>query len=295
MEWDRQALLQCADVVDYISYHFYWNPVEGQDPHYSTLSRPYVSEKYLIFLGELVEHVREVKGVKHPIGIAVDEWNHWAPGTRHDAQLQGRYNLTDALSVAVYLNMMRRHCKTITLATLAQMVNVIAPIFTSPEGMFLQTIFFPLVLGRGEDRPRWRSMRTSKCDSYAAEYSGLSAVPYLDVLASLDAEKKKLYLSLVNLRAEEAEDVEIRLCEADLAASGLAHIVTGDSPEARNDFGVENVRIETEGVDGVSKAFTYQMPARAQVVLELDYRVAGLNTKTRRRHEDHKGVPCGSD
>ncbi len=49
-------------------------------------------------------------------------------------------------------------------------------------------------------------------------------MPYLDVLASLEAEKKKLYLSLVNLHAEAEEDVEIRLCDADLAERRRARI-----------------------------------------------------------------------
>jgi len=269
MEWDRQALLHCADVVDYVSYHFYWAPVPGQDPHYSTLSRPYVSEQYLVFLGELIEHVRQVKGVKHPIGIAVDEWNQWAPGRTHDEHLQGKYNLTDALSVAVYLNMMRRHCRTITLATLAQMVNVIAPIFTSPEGMFLQTIYFPLQLAVEKTGPVALDAHV-ECDTYAAEYSGLRAVPYLDALASLDETRRKLYVSLVNLHKDEAQQVDLRLCDADLAGSGLAHVVTGESPETRNDFGSENVKIRTEAVSGISKAFRYRLPAHSHVVLECD-------------------------
>ncbi|MGD0113495.1 MAG: hypothetical protein ABSD48_16685 [Armatimonadota bacterium] len=72
-DWDRLALRECADIVDYISYHFYWAKVAGQDPHYSTLSRPYQSEQYLRFLGALIEQIRREKNVPHPIGIAVDE------------------------------------------------------------------------------------------------------------------------------------------------------------------------------------------------------------------------------
>ncbi len=269
MEWDRQALLHCADVVDYISYHFYWGPVKGEDPHYSTLSRPYASEQYLVFLGELVQYVRRTRGVKHDLGVAVDEWNQWAPGYTHDNNLYGAYNLTDALSVAVYLNMMRRHCRTITLATLAQMVNVIAPIITSPEGMFLQTSYFPLRLAAERSGSVALDAHV-QCDTYPADYSGVPAVPYLDVLATLDEAKRKLYLSLVNLSKDGSQEVDIRLYDADLAGSGLAHVVTGGAPEVTNSFGRENVRTRTEPLSGVSSSFSYRMAPHSHVVLELD-------------------------
>jgi len=38
-DWDRQVLDECADLVDYISYHFYWGATAGEDPHYSKESR----------------------------------------------------------------------------------------------------------------------------------------------------------------------------------------------------------------------------------------------------------------
>jgi hypothetical protein len=37
-------------------------------------------------------------------------------------------------------------CRTVRLANFAQLVNAIAPIFTSPQGLFLQTIYHPLRL-----------------------------------------------------------------------------------------------------------------------------------------------------
>ncbi len=36
------------------------------------------------------------------------------------------------------------------MANMAQLVNVIAPMFTSEKGMFYQTIFYPLALVRDE-------------------------------------------------------------------------------------------------------------------------------------------------
>ena len=60
--------------------------------------------------------------------------------------LEERYNLEDALVVATFLNSFVNHAHIVKIANMAQLVNVIAPIFTSEKGMFLQTIYYPLQL-----------------------------------------------------------------------------------------------------------------------------------------------------
>jgi len=269
LDWNWEVLDKCADVVDYISYHTYWGPVKGQDPHYSTLAHPYRSEQDLRFLWQLIEQVRRDRHVAHPIKIALDEWNVWY--RIHDNQLEERYDLTDALAVAIYLNMMSRNCQAIEIGNLAQMVNVIAPIFTSPEGMFLQTIYHPLRLAVEKSGPIALHAYVD-CDTYSAEYVGLPAVGYLDAHASFDESTKKLFVSLVNLGKDDAQKVEIRLHDADLAPEGQAHIVTGEAPDVVNDFGKERVSVRSQPISDVSAAFTYKLPPHAQAVLELDVR-----------------------
>lgn len=265
--WDREVLEKCIDVVEHISYHFYWGPVPEQDPHYSTLAQPYCSELYWKFLWQLIEQTRRERKVTHPVKICIDEWNTWA--TAHpQAHPRDRYDLTDALSVAIYLNAMRRNCHAIEIATLAQMVNVIAPIVTSPEGMFLQTIFYPLLLAVEGSGPIALDAYAS-CESYPAGYLGVSEVPYLDALATLDEEKEKLFLSLVNLHKEDAQQVEVLVMGGEIAASGRVHVVTGEAPEITNDFGQEGVTCRTFGLSDLGSRFTYLLPPRAHAVVEM--------------------------
>ncbi len=268
LDWDREVLGKCADVVDYISYHFYWGPTPGQDAHYSTLARPYRSEQYLRFLWQLIEQVRRERAVSHPIRIAVDEWNVWFRTMNNDNRLEERYNLTDALAVAIYLNMMRRNCNSIGIANLAQMVNVIAPIFTSPEGVFLQTIYHPLRLAA--ERSGSIALDTYVgCACYPADYAGVAATPYLDALATLDEGAGKLFLSLVNLNKDETEKVEIVLQNAKVS-SGVAHLVSGDTPEVENDFGKERVTHRIQPVEAGGERFDYSMSPLTHAVLELE-------------------------
>src|SRR5437764_14021742 len=79
------------------------------------------------------------------------------------------------------------------MANMAQLVNVIAPIFTNDKGMFLQTIYYPLQIfaanTRGKalqlfvDGPKYKSKR-------------FDDVPYLDLSSSYD--NGTLVLNVVN-------------------------------------------------------------------------------------------------
>ena len=62
----------------------------------------------------LIERVRYAQQIAHPIHIAFDEWNVWYRTRSHEDRVGGveeRYNLSDALAVATYLNGFIRHCR----------------------------------------------------------------------------------------------------------------------------------------------------------------------------------------
>ena len=74
-----------------------------------------------------------------PIPLAVDEWNVWyratgGPTQPKDRPLEETYDLQDALVVAMHLNAFVRHAVTVRMANIAQLVNVIAPVVTRPDG-----------------------------------------------------------------------------------------------------------------------------------------------------------------
>ena len=49
------------------------------------------------------------QGIKHPPRIAYDEWNVWYRTL--DGGLEERYDFSDALAVATYLNIFVRNCE----------------------------------------------------------------------------------------------------------------------------------------------------------------------------------------
>ena len=60
--------------------------------------------------------------------------------------LEERYTFADALAVGTYLNIFIRNCDWVRMACLAQLVNAIAPIVTSPEVVAVQPIWYPVLL-----------------------------------------------------------------------------------------------------------------------------------------------------
>src|SRR6267142_638350 len=144
-DWDAIVLEGLAPVVDYHSIHLY----TGHPDHYANVFQSHQAERAVRICSALIEQVRLAQRIAHPIHIAFDEWNVWYRTRSHEDRVGGveeRYNLSDALAVATYLNGFIRNCRTVRIANFAQLVNAIAPIFTSPQGLFLQTIYHPLRL-----------------------------------------------------------------------------------------------------------------------------------------------------
>ena len=101
-------------------------------------------------VGGLIQANNVTTPKQRPIYIAFDEWNVWyrARGGNEfetgKTRLEEVYNYEDALAMGMFLNSFFRHANIVKMANLAQLVNVIAPMMTNKQGLFLQTIYFPL-------------------------------------------------------------------------------------------------------------------------------------------------------
>ena len=83
-------------------------------------------------------------GREGKIQLAVDEWNIWDSTPRGEENRYGLkmiYTWRDALWTACMLNTFVDYAGDIGIANLAQMVNVLAPIVTSGDHSFTQTIY----------------------------------------------------------------------------------------------------------------------------------------------------------
>jgi alpha-L-arabinofuranosidase len=270
-DWDRVVVDGLAPFVAYHSVHIY----TGSDDHWSNVLAPHAADRALRVVRSMIERARYEQGIKHPIHVAYDEWNVWFRARTAETNLEERYNLSDALAVATYLNVFARHCETVKIANLAQMVNVIAPIFTSEEDLFLQTIYHPLRLcaEHMQEVVLDAHVVCEKHDlsieesSWPHRVADMGPFDVLDVSATRDEGSRTLTLVVVNRDPENTVETTIQLTDATFDGTATAYEVTGDDPAATNDFGKERVGVTERTVDAAGADLQHTFPACSVTVL----------------------------
>lgn len=276
-DWDRVVLEGLARYIDFHSIHIY----TGSSDYYSNVLAPHQAERAIDICQALIEQVRYTQRIEHPISIAYDEWNVWFR-TQNDIHpgLEEIYTLADALAVATYLNGFIRHCRSVGIANYAQLVNVIAPIFTSKQGMFLQTIYYPLYLYReymlevaldvyadSEPLPFNAKTESSIWPHRVADRGPFQA---LDVTATCDAAGRDLVLACVNRNKEQPIATTIQLVNTAVQADINASEVNAPDVNAVNSFEQPGaVDIQEYTLDNGGQSFTYTFPAHSLTVLRL--------------------------
>ena len=255
-DWDRVVIDGLAPHVDFHSVHLY----TGSADYWSNVLAPHHAERALSVAGALIDRARYAQRIDHEISVAYDEWNVWY--RTDDGRLEERYNLADALAVATYLNVFVRQSWTVRMANLAQLVNVIAPIVTSAEGMFTQSIYHPFQLMATASQPVALDSFTDSGthahqdrpgDRWPYRVADLGLFQLLDVAATRDPERGRLTVSVVNRDPDQAIETRVRLHDAKATGVMTVHEVTGDSPEAVNTFArpdavrARNSKREVEG------------------------------------------------
>lgn len=143
--------------------------------------------------------------------------------------LDETYNFEDALVVAMFLMSFIRHADVVKIANLAQLVNVIAPIKTSKDGVLKQTIYhaFRMV----STRKGGQALRQAiSCDSYESKSHG--EVPYLDSAAIVDGDELKLFA--VNRNLTEGMDLTIACADRPCVALNGGELLTHSDLNAEN-------------------------------------------------------------
>ncbi|MDR1704075.1 MAG: alpha-N-arabinofuranosidase, partial [Clostridiales bacterium] len=157
-DWDRHILETLYDEADYISIHqYYWPRWEEADYLASYLEM----DNYIKDVKATIDYVKAKRRSRKRMAISFDEWNIWYQRRQWESgwkaaprKLEDIYSYTDALVFSGLLNTLINNCDIVKFACLAQLVNVIAPIFTEPGGSAVkQTIYYPFELasryGRG--------------------------------------------------------------------------------------------------------------------------------------------------
>ncbi|KAK1753819.1 family 51 glycoside hydrolase [Echria macrotheca] len=238
----------CHSLIDMHSIHLY----TASSDHLCNVTAPLAAERGIEIAAGLIDLARIENKVPPSVPrqkICFDEWNVWdmfrAPG---EQGAEERYTLSDALAVAVWLNVFVRQARYIGMANIAQSVNVISPLMTNPGGIVKQTTWWPLLLFSRYMRGDALAVHL-RCAEYEGPTKpewirGTVATPWLDVSVSL--KDGIVALAVVNTHPDEDLAVDVQ------GAKGPVEVftVTGDRLDAVNTEEAQQVGVKESNWDG---------------------------------------------
>ncbi len=229
-EWERVVLGHTYDLVDFISCHAYYHHREGDLPGF--LGSALDMDRFIESVAATADHVGAVKGSRRRLQISFDEWNIWNVERYHEEDehtaiddwptapriLEDLYTVVDGVVFGNLLVSLLKHVDRVTSASMAQLVNVIAPIMTEPGGpCWTQTTYIPFAatsrLARGV------SLRLELgCGTFPTDQHG--DVPVVDGVATHDEKSGGATVFVVNRSLDQPFELDV-----DVSPVGASRVV----------------------------------------------------------------------
>jgi alpha-L-arabinofuranosidase len=271
--WNRTVLDRLKDEIDYLSLHTYIGNPDNNFEKYLSVSSD-LDYRIEVVAGQ-IKAARNGQTKPRPIYIAFDEWNTWYRARTGTTEfeiartgLEEHYNFEDALATGMFLNSFIRHADVVKVANLAQLVNVIAPLFTNKQGMYRQTIYFPLV---EYGKQRGNSSLDLQVSGPTIRAGGAAPLGVLDVSSTYNARERMVYLNVLN--RSETRDIAAGIETMAGRVAPEAEVWEMNNPDlkAANDFGAEKVRPTTRKVSlaVAGNTLSYVFPKHSLTIVRL--------------------------
>ena len=297
-EWVERAQLmleQAGDRIDYMAIHQYAHPYDD-DPFETYMAFAMDFNQRLSAYEGLIKAVSLERGIKHHIGVAVDEWGVWrlpvylkkdalinitvdewgVPHLPESSKNVRRFddpmviNLEDALVTGLYLNAMIRHAASVRMANFTPMPTMAAMNLTRPyRPLMLHTIFYPYELysrtcGQLALDVAWSG------DTFSGNYNGRAykGIRTLDVSGTLDKTRKQLVVYVINQSKDKAMETTISLTSGEFSGDIKASVINGPDVKAENTEEKPN-QIVTRELELKAKgtSFTYTFESHSLTAL----------------------------
>jgi alpha-L-arabinofuranosidase len=263
--WNRTVINGLRGQIDYIALHTYIGNRTNDLEQFLAASANI--DRYIETTAAAIKAAQFGQPNARPIAIAYDEWNVWYRA-QNAQKLEEIYNFEDALAMGMFFNSFFRHADTVKMANLAQMVNVIAPIMTNKQGLFLQPTYFP-IQEYGKQRGNVALDAWVKSPTYTANRQEL---PYLDVSTTWNPKTRVVFVNVLN--RSKSRDIATRVESEEGAFAKLGEVWQMNYPDlkATHTFGNDRKVVPvTKALDAPvdRNSLVYTFPAHSLTILKL--------------------------
>ena len=169
--------------------------------------------------------------------------------------------------MGVFLNSFFRHADVVKMANLAQLVNVIAPMFSSPQGLYFQTIYFPIA---EYSKQKGNQALDVRVDSPQYRPDRGRELGYLDVSATYDTKSRRTYVNVLN--RSDKTDIAARIESGGGAPASPLSVWELDHADlkATHTFGKDSVvrpATRSTAVKASGNGFEYTFPKHSLTIL----------------------------
>ena len=219
-QWDMEVLEQTYEVIDYLALHQYYAGQEKGTEAF--LAQTLDMEEYIKTIRSAAQVIKQKKRSAREIKFSVDEWGVWAgPGNTVNEEIAENpwqiapsvseqiYTMEDALLFAGMQMVILRNADVIKIACQSLITNVSSCIMTEKGGgLWRQTIYYPFYYfanyAHGVVLKNVLLGETYRCEEF-------EEVPYLDILAVWNEDKREIALFMVNRCEGESMKCDIHL------------------------------------------------------------------------------------
>lgn len=280
--WTKRLLAGCYDFapegvhgfMEGLSLHYYMyvNGFEdkrsatefSEDEWYQTMKSAYEMEELI----RKNETIMDEFDPKAEIALVVDEWGNWfdsEPGT-NPAFLYQQNTMRDAVTAGMNLNIFNEHAKRVTMANIAQMVNVLqAVILTEGEKMVKTPTYHVFDMYKVHQDATLIDSDIMTKEVGTGEYK----VPMITKSVSIDSDEV-IHITMTNQSMTESEKVSVKLYDIGKITSVDGTIITGKANALNTFEDAESVKIvdfnDFEVMDGMIEV---NIPACSVVLINV--------------------------
>ncbi len=261
--------------MDGISLHYYtichdWtNKGSARDFNeeewFSSMSKTLIIEEYISGHIDIIDKYDP----ENKIGLVVDEWGNWfdpEPGT-NPAFLYQQNTLRDAIVASLNLDIFNKHCSRVSMANIAQAVNVLQSVVLTQDDKLVKTPTFYVFKMYKVHHDALLLPTEIDCINYTFNDQ---KIPQISATASKN--ERKVHITITNVNPNDEAKINITLDGSENYRVVSSEIITADTMNAYNDFDQEEmVNIQAfENYNIKKENIAVTMPSKSIVLLTLE-------------------------